>query len=70
MNNKEVFTPKTRTQLATELGISRRTLYKIIKELNLSVTRGLLYGKALKSLYDELGISNRANEPEKHDKIL
>jgi len=40
MSDKKRF--KTRAEFAEELGISRRTLYNLIKEAGLDLSRGLL----------------------------
>ena len=56
MDKENYLKPKTRKELAQELGISRRTLYKRLQELNLPTNRGeLLMADCLKIIYERFG---------------
>ena len=60
MNN----TCKTRQQIAEEYGISRRTLYRILKRYNIELPVGVLPPEAVLRVYQILGkpddMSNRS----------
>ncbi len=49
MSEKKHF--KTRAEFADELGISRRTLYNLIKEAGLDLPRGLLSPEAQSQIW-------------------
>lgn len=50
--------PKTKYQIAQELGISLRTLQRWIKKSNLEVPRGLICPKKQQEILKEFGYSN------------
>jgi predicted DNA-binding protein (UPF0251 family) len=45
---------KTRTELAEELGISRRTLYSLLKEAGVDIPKGLLSPKTQQLIIEVL----------------
>jgi len=55
MEHKDIFKPKTRTELAAEYGIDRKTLYNWILKLDLPMKNGMLSAKCLKMIYKEYG---------------
>jgi len=56
MKNNDYLKPKTRTELAEEYGIDRKTLYSRLKELNLPTNNGnLLMADCLKVIYKKYG---------------
>lgn len=58
MNN----TCKTRLQIAGEYGISRRTLYRLLKRYNIDLPAGVLPPEAVQRVYQVLGRPNRADD--------
>ncbi len=50
--------PKTKHQIAQDLGISLRTLQRWIKKSDLEVPRGLVCPQKQKEIKDTLGYSN------------
>lgn len=57
MNNQPV---KTREQIATEYGISRRTLYNWLKKEGIELKRRLIMPKEQKRIYATLGFPPNA----------
>ncbi len=56
MDNQKYYKPKTRSQLAEEYGIDRKTLYNRLKELQLPTNnRRLLMSDCLKIIYKKYG---------------
>lgn len=55
MEDQNYLKPKTRTELAQEFGIDRKTLYNWLTKLDLPETRGLLSPRCLKIIYKEYG---------------
>ena len=55
MDKENYLKPKTRTELASDYGIDRKTLYNWIKKMKLPVKNGLLSTKCLKNIYKEFG---------------
>ncbi len=49
------YKPKTRTQLAEEYGVDRKTMYNWIKRLNLDEKNGMLSPRCLKIIYKKYG---------------
>lgn len=58
MNN----TCKTRLQISEEYGISRRTLYRLLKRYNLELPAGVLPPEAVHRVYQVLGRPDRTDE--------
>jgi len=54
-------TCKTRLQIAEEYGISRRTLYRLLKRYKIDLPAGVLPPEAVQRIYQELGRPNRAD---------
>ncbi len=54
MNLKEKF-PKTKSQMADELGMSLRTFQRRLKQYNLQIPRGLISPKQQIMILQELG---------------
>ncbi|MEM9819723.1 MAG: hypothetical protein AAF985_01570 [Bacteroidota bacterium] len=52
--------PKTKTQLAEELGISLSTLQRWLKKHHLEVPRGLISPEKQKEIIEALGYNNGA----------
>jgi len=50
--------PKTKNQIAQELGISLRTLQRWIKKSNLHVPRGLVSPQKQKEILEKLGYTS------------
>lgn len=48
-------TTKTRTQLANEYGISRKTLINRIKKAGISLENGVIMPKTLRLIYERFG---------------
>ena len=46
---------KTRQQIADEYGISRRTLYRLVKRYKIDLPEGLLPPEAVQRVYQALG---------------
>ena len=55
MEDQNHLKPKTRTELAMEYGIDRKTLYHWIQKMDLPVKDGILSPKCLKAIYREYG---------------
>lgn len=55
MKNSNKPITKTRTQLASEYGIDRKTLYNWIWKSGLPINKGLLSPKSLEIIYKEFG---------------
>lgn len=55
-------TCKTRLQLAEEYGISRRTLYRLLKRYKIDLPSGVLPPEAVLRVYQALGRPNRATD--------
>ena len=51
----EIMTPKSRQQIADELGIHISTLKRKIQKLDLEIPRGLIPPDLQEKLYEELG---------------
>ncbi|MEM9822919.1 MAG: helix-turn-helix domain-containing protein [Bacteroidota bacterium] len=51
--------PKTKSQIAQDLGISLRTLQRWIKKSNLDVPRGLVCPTKQKEIKDALGFTSQ-----------
>lgn len=54
-------TCKTRLQIAEEYGISRRTLYRLLKRYKIDLPAGVLPPEAVQRIYQVLGSPNRAD---------
>ena len=46
---------KTRLQIAEEYGISRRTLYRLLRRYNIELSAGVLPPEAVQRVYQVLG---------------
>jgi len=60
-----MYCPKTKSQIAQELGISLRTLQRWIKKTDLEVPRGLVSPEKQKELIEKLGYSEKRSESKK-----
>ena len=66
-----MYSPKTKYQIAQELGISLRTLQRWIKKWNLDVPRGLVCPEKQKEIFDKFGYSkSKSAQPKKVSKCL
>jgi len=52
-------TPKTKNQIAQELGISLRTLQRWIKKWNLDVPRGLVCPEKQREIFEKFGYKQK-----------
>ena len=48
--------PKTKEQLADEMGLHPKTLQRHLKKADLNVPRGLIYPKEQMEIYERLGL--------------
>ena len=54
---------KTRQQIASELNISRTTLYRVLKRKGMTIPKGLIYKNDQEKIYESLGcIRMKQNE--------
>ncbi len=55
LKHDAVFTSKTRSEIATEYGVSRRTFYNWLKRENISLDRSILTPKEILMVYKTFG---------------
>jgi len=61
--------PKTRAQIATEYGVSRRTLYNWLKEVDIRLPAGrYIFPGDQKRIYEALGRPPKRKKPPKRDR--
>jgi transposase-like protein len=59
-----IWKTKTRTEVAMEYGIDRKTLYRWLKKTNILISKGLITPGELEKIYTEFGDPKSPKKPQ------